>query len=262
MDRAEAEEILATELARVRGMSYAEIRTLIKDSEHVDVTGKSGTEYQVESQAMWDSKPEGDLRVMVSIDDGGWRAVVPLTRSFIIAPDGSLVFGPNGERSHERASRPSLLSRISSLFKRPEPAGPPTPVREFSLADEPITRDGLAVDGDSWRIDFGENRSVRLFEVSDPGTEGCVLTYRALMKTSDVNGRVYLEMWCRLPGRGDFFSKGIHNAVSGTTGWASYDTPFFLKKGQRPDLIRLNIACEGAGTVWAKDVVLVQTPTN
>ena len=31
------------------------------------------------------------LRVMGSIDDGGWRAFVPLTQSFIMACDGSLV---------------------------------------------------------------------------------------------------------------------------------------------------------------------------
>ena len=35
-------------------------------------------------------------------------------------------------------------------------------------------------------------------------------------------------MWCRLPGRGEFFSKGLHNKVQGTTDWASYEIPFFL----------------------------------
>ncbi len=47
--------------------------------------------YQVETVAVWDGGKEGDLRVMVTVDDGGWRAFVPLSEHFILAPDGSLV---------------------------------------------------------------------------------------------------------------------------------------------------------------------------
>jgi hypothetical protein len=111
-----------------------------------------------------------------------------------------------------------------------------------------------------WRIDSREARTVRLFEVADPGAEECVVTYRAQMKTENVQGRAYLEMWCQLPGGGDYFSKGFHHAVKGTNEWASYETPFFLKKGQRPDLIKLNMVVEGAGTVWLKEIELLQTP--
>ena len=67
-------------------------------------------------------------------------------------------------------------------------------------------------------------------------------------------------MWCRLPEMGEFFSKGLDNTVSGTTDWASYETPFFLQKGQRPDLIKLNVVLEGAGTLWIKDIVLRKMP--
>jgi hypothetical protein len=41
---------------------------------------------------------------------------------------------------------------------------------------------------------------------------------------------------------------------TGTCDWASYETPFVLAKGQRPDRIRLNLVIEGKGTVWIKDV--------
>lgn len=42
-------------------------------------------------QVFWDDTPDGAIRVMASIDDGGWRAFVPLTEAFILAPDGSFV---------------------------------------------------------------------------------------------------------------------------------------------------------------------------
>jgi hypothetical protein len=66
-------------------------------------------------------------------------------------------------------------------------------------------------------------------------------------------------MWCRLPGRGEFFSKGLQQAVSGTANWSHYEIPFYLKKGQKPDLIKLNLAVEGAGTVWLRNIELLRT---
>ncbi len=66
-------------------------------------------------------------------------------------------------------------------------------------------------------------------------------------------------MWCRLPGRGEFFSRGLNQTLKGTTDWASYEIPFRLKKGERPDLIKLNLAVEGRGKVWIKDVELLKT---
>lgn len=152
-----------------------------------------------------------------------------------------------------------MLSWLRSLFKPPQPAGPPRRLRAFG-ADRPITQDGVTADEGGWRIEAREARTVRLFEVPDPGAEGCLLTYRARLKTADTRGRVYLELWCRLPGRGEFFSKGFHHAVTGTTDWASYETPFYLKAGQRPDLLKLNVVTEGAGTVWIREVELLSTP--
>ena len=67
-------------------------------------------------------------------------------------------------------------------------------------------------------------------------------------------------MWCRLPGRSEFFSKGYQQAVSGTVDWARYEIPFHLKRGQKPDLIKLNVVVEGPGTVWLRNVELLKTP--
>jgi len=39
-------------------------------------------------------------------------------------------------------------------------------------------------------------------------------------------------MWCSFATRGEFFSKGFHDAVTGTNDWASYEIPFFLKRVQ------------------------------
>jgi len=153
-----------------------------------------------------------------------------------------------------------MLNWFKSLFKHRELVGPAKTVQAFSTSSQPITQDGVMVEQNGWRIDSRDKRTVRLFEVPQPGIELCMVTYRAQMKTANVQVGTYLEMWCRFPGQGEFFSKGLHHAVKGTTGWASYETPFYLMKGQRPDLIKLNLVCEGAGTVWLRNVELLQTP--
>jgi hypothetical protein len=36
--------------------------------------------------------------------------------------------------------------------------------------------------------------------------------------------------------------------------------PFFLKKGEKPDYVKLNIVINGTGTVWIDDVRLLKAP--
>jgi hypothetical protein len=100
---------------------------------------------------------------------------------------------------------------------------------------------------------------VRLFEIANPAIEECLVLYEAQVKTQKVRGRAYLEMWCRFPDKGEFFSKDIANATGGTTDWVSSQTSFWLKKGERPDLIKLNVVIEGSGTLWIKDIKLRKT---
>jgi hypothetical protein len=87
-----------------------------------------------------------------------------------------------------------------------------------------------------------------------------MVIYRARLKSEAVDGQAYLEMWCRFPGKGEFFSRGLSNPLSGSNNWASYETPFFLKKGETPDLIKLNLVVKGTGKVWIKDVELLKAP--
>jgi hypothetical protein len=148
---------------------------------------------------------------------------------------------------------------LKSLFAMPEPAGPPQSLRAFSTGEPTITRDGIRVDQGGWSIDASVGPTVRLFEVTDPEVEQCLLTYRAEMKTEDLKGRAYLEMWCRLPGRGEFFSKGLQQVVSGTSNWSHQEIPFYLKKRQKPDLIKLNVIVEGTGKVWLRNIELLRT---
>jgi hypothetical protein len=154
-----------------------------------------------------------------------------------------------------------MLNWIKSRFAGPKPTGPPQLLRAFASYQPTITQSGILVENSAWQIDArAEEQTIRLFEVENPAVEQCVLTYRAEIKAEGLQGRAFLEMWCRLPGRGEFFSEGYKQAVSGTVEWARYEIPFYLKEGQKPDLIKLNVVVEGRGSVWLRNVELLKTP--
>jgi len=155
-----------------------------------------------------------------------------------------------------------MINWLKSIFSRPQPSGPLETIRLFRITDRTLSQGVVAVAQDGWVVDSKEEQTIRLFEVQEPQAEQCLISYRAKMKTDGLAGRAFLEMWCRLPGHGEFFSKGLNQAVRGTTDWASYEIPFYLKKGQKPDLIKLNLIVEGRGKIWLKDVQLFKTPMN
>lgn len=92
MNNEEAIALLETELAPFREESYDQLVSRMSvGSIYFERVTPSGAKYQVEIQVLWDDRRGGNIRVMTSIDDGGWRALVPLNRDFIKAPDGSFV---------------------------------------------------------------------------------------------------------------------------------------------------------------------------
>jgi len=129
----------------------------------------------------------------------------------------------------------------------------------------PLEKDGASRDGDAWKIEAAGDRTVRLYEATLPGSDGKGITnrqlsYRAKIKTQDVKGRVYLEMWLRAANGQKSFSRGFEDAVNGTTDWVEVQTPFRIKDGERADRADLNVVIEGGGTAWIKDIVLEADP--
>lgn len=153
------------------------------------------------------------------------------------------------------------MMKLLRMFSRPgRPAGQPRLLHRFETSETPITAGGVSIEDGGWRFALDGPVTVRLFELAEPGLEKALLTYRAEMRSSDLAGGAYLEMWCRFPGRGEFFSKALNAKIKGTSNWATYETPFWLKQGERPDLLKLNVAAEGAGTIWVRNVAVLWTP--
>ncbi len=92
MDKVEARGLLEEFLEELQKRSREELLGLISNPVCLEKTGKSGTVYQIEYEAVWDYEPGGDLRVIVSIDDGGLLSTFkPLTADFLVSSEGKVL---------------------------------------------------------------------------------------------------------------------------------------------------------------------------
>ena len=148
--------------------------------------------------------------------------------------------------------RPKQASQVLKAF--------PLDSLDGVLAQTGVTLDrAISSDGrGSLRIDAAGPTTVRLFEMRDVAVDNARLTYRARVKTENLDGRTYLEMWCAFAGEGEYFSRSNASPVTGTVDWVTVETPFLLKKGEKPELVKLNIVVDGTGVVWVDDVALLK----
>ena len=144
-----------------------------------------------------------------------------------------------------------------------------TDVKHYPIdsLDGMITKSGVQIDKEitsdqngSLRIIAIKPTTVRLYETGDIDIENARLIYQAKLRTDGVEGQVYIEMWCHFPGKGEFFSRALQSPLSGSNEWTSQETTFFLKKGENPDNIKINVVVNGKGTVWIDDIHLVKAP--
>jgi len=118
--------------------------------------------------------------------------------------------------------------------------------------DKSISNDGNG----SIKIETTKPATITLYDIIDVRIDDAQLIYEAKIKSENLSGQAYLEMWCMFKDQSEFFSRGFDTAIAGTTDWKAVSTFFFLKKNEMPDKIRLNIVVNGVGVVWIDDVHL------
>jgi hypothetical protein len=94
MNKEEAQRLLLQELEIFRGKPFEELSKLVGVPIHIERKAPGGTEYQLEIEVFWDdpSIPDGNLRIMASIDDGGFfSSFTPLTLDFIKTPNNTIL---------------------------------------------------------------------------------------------------------------------------------------------------------------------------
>jgi len=146
---------------------------------------------------------------------------------------------------------------------------PESIVKEFALNDLKELNSALDLEYDpavssdgkgSIKITTAGPVTVPLIAAGDLDIEDATLIYRAKVRCEKLTGSAFLEMWCVFAGKGDFFSRGLDSAVSGTADWTVIQARFYLKQGENPTDVRLNVSINGAGTLWIDQIELVSAP--
>ena len=88
----EAAEWVATEIERLRNLSYHDLLALEGQQEHRPMETPDGKMLGLETQVFWDDRERRNLRVMVDVWDPAKRLSRSMARDdFIRAPNGSFV---------------------------------------------------------------------------------------------------------------------------------------------------------------------------
>ena len=106
MSKDEMRKILSEHLAKFRAWSYAHLAERVERDrqahdclEHIEGVAPDGTQYQIEFNALWDDKRDGDVRVCGDFSAEPQRPLLgfipvytpDVTDSFIMNPDGRFV---------------------------------------------------------------------------------------------------------------------------------------------------------------------------
>ena len=90
MDNVAAQKVLHEWVTKLRSVAYRELASRVDSVAETVIRSRHKLHYG-EVQVLWDDEPEGNIRVVVSVDDGGLRAFVPITESFVKSPTGDFV---------------------------------------------------------------------------------------------------------------------------------------------------------------------------
>ncbi len=128
---------------------------------------------------------------------------------------------------------------------------------------EVITLEGVEVerqdsfDGKgSIMITTDKPRVIEISRIDSLSISNKKIIYKAGLKSRNLMGNAYLEMWVVVPGKGEFFSRGLNDLLTGSTNWHYKEIPFFVDKESTVTSIRLNLVINGKGTVWIDDITV------
>jgi hypothetical protein len=160
--------------------------------------------------------------------------------------------------------------RFSSV-EHPIAAQPTIVFKEFTCdsldslivgsAGSPVEKGIFSEDNGAIKIQVLKPDTFHLYETGPLGNaNNTMLFYTAKVRTEALNGRAYLELWCSIPGKGEFFSRGLDQPFSGTQNWITQQISFRNDTGINPDNIKLNLVVEGTGTIWIDDIQVTGGP--
>ncbi len=128
------------------------------------------------------------------------------------------------------------------------------PAGADAVFDPDVSQDG----GGSLRVLTGEEGGrLRLYRLDDVGPVEGSLLYTGFLKSQDLRGTAFLELWCHPPEGNPAFVRGVPTRVAGTSDWKPQELSFSRPETcHDPVSVELNVVIHGAGTVWIDNLRL------
>lgn len=188
-----------------------------------------------------------------------WRSVAirsPCLRALLAI--GAAVLAACGTES-ERAGGPAP-ARSPVLIAHYPLSAEAVPGGTDAAFDPEISQDG----GGSLRAQTGEEGGrLRLYRLENLAPVEGSLLYTGFLKSQDLAGAAYFELWCHPQEGNPAFVRGVAGRVEGTSDWKPQEVSFSRPETCRDALsVELNVVIHGAGTVWIDNIRLWDVPVE
>lgn len=84
MNRKDAKLLADGKISELELKPYATFLDKIGTVDTLSVDSSDGGSYNIEIQYFWDNKPNESIRILVSVDYGGWSTIFPVSSSTVI----------------------------------------------------------------------------------------------------------------------------------------------------------------------------------
>lgn len=123
-----------------------------------------------------------------------------------------------------------------------------------AVFDPDVSQDG----GGSLRVVTGEQGGrLRLYRLDDVGPVEGALLYTGFLKSQDLKGMAFFELWCHPAEGNPAFVRGLPRRVTGTSDWKPQELSFSRPATcSNPASVELNVVIQGSGTVWIDNLRL------
>ncbi|MCC5644891.1 hypothetical protein LC607_18490 [Nostoc sp. CHAB 5824] len=168
------------------------------------------------------------------------------------------------------------FKELEKLVAVPEPAEPFVLIRRFTPADSTVTRGGITIVGESWRIEaYDDNtqrflttstdplRNVILFEVAEPDVQECVFACQFYAKALDTEKPINVSLGLSRPGQwGGKTTTSWATGVSPTVDFKRYEARAHFKKEADAAKVQISVQFESSGILQIRDIELLQAPVK
>lgn len=165
------------------------------------------------------------------------------------------------------------FKEIEKFFAVPEAAEPFTLIHQFTIAEPTVTKGGIAVVGESWRIEAYDDNSLRLntteplrkvilFEIGEPIEPECVLACRFQAKALNTEKAIAVNLGVCEQRLGATAARSWAQGVSQAENLRPFEVRAHYKKSSTPTKIQVIVEFESSGILEIKNIELLKAPVK